>query len=100
MQNIEKIKQIAKLENAEVISLCAKTEEELVNMSTEDREMFKAELGIDVSGLDKLIVASYHLLGLISYITAGEKEVRAWTIKMGTRAPQASGRVDDVLAIH
>lgn len=91
--NIEKIKDIAKLENAEVISLCAKTEEELVNMPAEDREMFKAELGIDASGLDKLIVASYHLLGLISFITAGEKEVRAWTIKKGTLAPQAAGKI-------
>ena len=92
-ENIEKIKQIAKSEGAEVISLCAKTEEELINMSPEDREMFKRELGIDVSGLDKLIVASYHLLGLISFITAGEKEVRAWTIKKGTLAPQAAGKI-------
>ena len=92
-QNIDKIREIAKLENAEVISLCAKTEEELVNMSAEDREMFKTELGIDLSGLDKLIVASYHLLGLISFITAGEKEVRAWTIKKGTLAPQAAGKI-------
>ena len=91
--NIEKIKEIAKLENAEVISLCARTEEELINMPAEDREMFKMELGIDVSGLDKLIVASYHLLGLISFITAGEKEVRAWTIKNGTLAPQAAGKI-------
>ena len=91
--NIERIKEIAKTENAEVISLCAKTEEELVNMPAEDREMFKEELGIDFSGLEKLIVASYHLLGLISYITAGEKEVRAWTIKKGTLAPQAAGKI-------
>ena len=92
-ENIFKIKQIAEREHAEVISLCAKTEEELVNMPAEDREMFKAELGIDASGLDKLIVASYHLLGLISFITAGEKEVRAWTIKRGTLAPQAAGKI-------
>lgn len=93
LENIEKIKEIAKTENAEVISLCAKTEEELVNMPAEDREMFKVELGIDLSGLEKLVVASYHLLGLISYITAGEKEVRAWTIKKGTLAPQAAGKI-------
>ena len=92
-QNIERIREIAKEENAEVISLCAKTEEELVNMPQEDRELFKEELGIDASGLDKLIVASYHLLGLISFITAGEKEVRAWTIKKGTLAPQAAGKI-------
>ena len=73
--------------------MCAKTEEELVNMEQADREMFKAELGIDLSGLDKLIRASYHLLGLISFITAGEKEVRAWTIKKGTLAPQAAGKI-------
>ncbi len=91
--NIEKIRDLAKIENAEVISLCAKTEEELVNMSPEDRDMFKMELGIDLSGLDKLVVASYHLLGLISFITAGEKEVRAWTIREGTMAPQAAGKI-------
>ena len=92
-ENIEKIKEIAKKEGAEVISLCAKTEEELIQMEPEDREMFKRELGIDLSGLDKLIKASYSLLGLISYITAGEKEVRAWTIKKGTLAPQAAGKI-------
>ena len=91
--NIEKIKEMAKEEQAEVISLCAKTEEELINMPDEDREMFKAELGIDVSGLDKLIVASYKLLGLISFITAGPKEVRAWTIRRGTLAPKAAGKI-------
>ena len=92
-ENITKIKEIASIENAQVISLCAQTEEELVNMDPEDRELFKQELGIDVSGLDKLVVASYALLGLISYITAGEKEVRAWTIKKGTLAPQAAGKI-------
>ncbi len=92
-ENIKKIEDLAQKENAEVISLCAKTEEELVNMEQADREMFKAELGIDLSGLDKLIRASYHLLGLISFITAGEKEVRAWTIKKGTLAPQAAGKI-------
>lgn len=93
LENIEKIRALAHEENAQVISLCAKTEEELVNMPLEDREMFKAELGIDLSGLDKLIQASYTLLGLISFITAGEKEVRAWTIKRGTLAPQAAGKI-------
>ncbi len=93
ISNISLIKDMASSEGAEVISLCAKTEEELIDMSAEDREMFMAELGIDSSGLDKLIVASYHLLGLISFITAGEKEVRAWTIKKGTLAPQAAGKI-------
>lgn len=93
LNNIEKIKEIAKQENAEVISLCAKTEEELILMPAEDREMFKMELGITSSGLEKLINASYTLLGLISFITAGPKEVRAWTIKKGTLAPQAAGKI-------
>ena len=93
INNINRIKEIAKEEGAEVISLCAKTEEELVNMDEVDREMFKEEFGISQSGLEKLVVASYHLLGLISYITAGEKEVRAWTIKKGTLAPQAAGKI-------
>lgn len=91
--NIEKIRRLANIEGAEVISLCAKTEEELINMPAEYREMFKMELGIDSSGLEKLIKASYSLLGLISFITAGEKEVRAWTIRRGTLAPQAAGKI-------
>ena len=91
--NIERIKEIASKEQAEIISLCAKIEEELISLSEEDRAIFMEELGIDSSGLDKLIVASYKLLGLISYLTAGEKEVRAWTIKKGTLAPQAAGKI-------
>ncbi len=91
--SIEKIKEIARQEQAEVISLCAQTEQELIELSPEEREIFKQELGIDASGLDKLIVASYHLLGLISFLTAGEKEVRAWTISRGTLAPQAAGKI-------
>ncbi len=93
LENIQKINKLALSEQAEVISLCAKTEEELINMPAEDREMFMQELNIDCSGLDKLIVASYHLLGLISFITAGEKEVHAWTIRRGTLAPQAAGKI-------
>ena len=93
LANIENIRQMASKEDAQVISLCAKTEEELINMEPEDREIFKQELGIDASGLDKLIVASYDLLGLMSFLTAGEKEVRAWTIKKGTLAPQAAGKI-------
>lgn len=93
LANIDKIREMASREEAQVISLCAKTEEELINMDPEDREIFKQELGIDASGLDKLIVASYDLLGLMSFLTAGEKEVRAWTIKKGTLAPQAAGKI-------
>ena len=70
-----------------------KIEEELVALDVEEREMFKEELGIKTSGLEKLVVASYDLLGLMSYLTAGEKEVRAWTITKGTKAPQAAGKI-------
>src|SRR5699024_2079570 len=69
------------------------TEEELSEMDEADREMFLQDFGLKESGLDKLIKASYALLGLISYLTAGEKETRAWTIKKGTKAPQAAGKI-------
>ena len=62
-------------------------------LDVEERELFKTELGINKSGLEKLIVTSYRTLGLMSYLTAGEKEVRAWTIKIGTKAPQAAGKI-------
>ena len=87
------VQEFAKSENSEVISLCAKIEEELTKLDEEDREMFKEELGISESGLEKLVVAGYNLLGLMSYLTAGEPEVRAWTIKKGTKAPQAAGKI-------
>ena len=87
------VKQIAKDEDAKVVVLSAKIEEELVALDKEEREMFKAELGIKTSGLEQLVVASYDLLGLMSYLTAGEKEVRAWTITKGTKAPQAAGKI-------
>ncbi len=90
---VEKVKANAEKENAKVISLCAKIEEELTSLPPEDREMFKAELGIEESGLEKLVTASYDLLGLMSYLTAGEKEVRAWTIRKGTKAPEAAGKI-------
>ncbi len=88
-----KVKEYAKKENAETIALCAKIEEELTKLDKDEREMFKEELGIKESGLDKLVKASYSLLGLMSYLTAGETEVRAWTIKKGTKAPQAAGKI-------
>ncbi len=80
-------------EGAAVISICAKTEEELSELDAEEKEMFMEELGIEESGLDRLIKASYSLLGLISYLTDGKKECRAWTIKKGTKAPQAAGKI-------
>lgn len=90
---VNKIKEYAKAENAEVISLCAKLEEDLSELDDEDKSMLMAEYNITKSGLDKLITASYSLLGLISYLTAGKQEVRAWTILKGTKAPQAAGKI-------
>ena len=92
----EKVKQVveyAKQEHAQVIPLCVKIEEELASLSEdEEKEMLEA-LGLKESGLDKVIKASYDLLGLMSFLTAGEPEVRAWTIKKGTKAPQAAGKI-------
>ena len=90
---VEEVKQYALRENAKVITLCAKIEEELTALDKDEREMFKEELGIKESGLEKLVTTSYDLLGLMSFITAGEKEVRAWTIAKGTKAPQAAGKI-------
>ena len=85
--------QIAREENSEVVPICARLEEEIADMSKEDKMMFLEELGLKESGLDRLIKAGYHLLGLISYLTAGKPEVRAWTITRGTKAPQAAGKI-------
>ena len=82
---------IAEEENSEVLPICAELEAEIASLSKEEKEMFLSDLGIDAGGLDLLIQRSYNLLGLISYLTAGEPEVRAWTIKKGTKAPQAAG---------
>ena len=76
-----------------MLPICAKTEEELSELDAEEKEMFMEELGITESGLDRLIKASYALLGLISFLTDGKKECRAWTIKKGTKAPQAAGKI-------
>ena len=85
--------EIAEREHAGIIAVCAQIEAELSDMTGEDKEAFLADLGIEESGLDKLIRAGYALLGLISYLTAGPKEVRAWTIKEGTKAPAAAGKI-------
>ena len=90
---VRKVKDYAQKEGAKAIVLSAKIEEELAGLDKEEREAFKEELGIKESGLEKLISASYDLLGLMSFLTAGEKEVRAWTIKKGTKAPQAAGKI-------
>ena len=83
----------AKSENAGIIAVCAQIEAELSDLEGEEKSAFLADLGIEESGLDKLIRESYSLLGLISYLTAGPKEVRAWTITKGTKAPQAAGKI-------
>ena len=85
--------EIAKSEKSEVIPVCAGIEAEIAELDAEEKEMFLEELGIKESGLDRLIKASYSLLGLISYLTAGPTEVRAWTITKGTKAPQAAGKI-------
>lgn len=84
---------IAAAEGAEVLPICAELEAQIASLSKEEKEMFLADLGIQQGGLDLLIQRSYHLLGLISYLTAGEPEVRAWTITKGTKAPQAAGKI-------
>ena len=83
----------AKEEGARYIPICAKTEEDIADYSPEEKKAFLAEMGIEASGLDNLITASYDLLGLISFLTDGKKECRAWTIKRGTKAPQAAGKI-------
>ncbi len=87
------VERITGMENSGAIVLCAKLEEDLSELTDEEREMFMAEYGLCESGLDRLVKASYKLLGLISYLTAGEKETRAWTIVKGTKAPQAAGKI-------
>ena len=88
---VEIVQQIADRHNDNVVSFCAKIEAEIAELETEEKEMFLEELGVSSSGLDRLIRAAYENLGLITYFTAGPKEVRAWTITKGTKAPQAAG---------
>ena len=88
-----KLKEFAATENSAVIAVCAGIESEIAELDPEEKAMFLADMGIEESGLDKLIKASYSLLGLISYLTAGPEEVRAWTITKGTKAPQAAGKI-------
>ena len=92
-ENVKQVVEYAKEENAEVIPLCVKIEEELAALEGEDKKEMLEALGLEESGLDKVIKASYNLLGLMSFLTAGEPEVRAWTIKEGTKAPVAAGKI-------
>lgn len=90
---INAVKQLAESENSEIMPVSARIEEEISQLDNDEKTMFLEELGMKESGLDRLIKASYKLLGLISYLTAGEPEVRAWTITNGTKAPQAAGKI-------
>ena len=92
-ENVKKVEEYAKKENSKVIPLCVKIEEELTLLDDNDKKEMLHELGLEESGLDKLIKTSYDLLGLMSFLTAGEPEVRAWTIKKGTKAPEAAGKI-------
>ena len=88
---VDEVKKIASLHVDEVVMFCAKIEAEIAELDEEEKEMFLSEMGIESAGLDRLIQAAYSELGLITYFTAGPKEVRAWTIEKGTKAPQAAG---------
>ena len=92
-QHYQAVKALAATEGAECIPICAKTEEDIADYTPEEKKEFLAEMGIEATGLDNLIKASYKLLGLISYLTDGKKECRAWTIRKGTKAPQAAGKI-------
>lgn len=89
----QKVKSLAEAEGSQVLPICAKAEQEISELEEEDKALFLEEMGLSESGLDRLINCSYTLLGLISYLTAGADEVRAWTITRGTKAPQAAGKI-------
>ena len=90
---VQAVKEYAAKEGSEVFVICAEIEQEIAELDDDEKALFLEELGMKESGLDKLIKASYSLLGLISYLTSGEDETRAWTIKKGTKAPQAAGKI-------
>ena len=90
---VQAVREYAAENNSEVFVICAQIEEEISELDDDEKAMFLEDLGLKESGLDKLVKASYHLLGLISFLTSGEDETRAWTIKRGTKAPQAAGKI-------
>lgn len=92
-RGVQQVRDFAKEEGSEVFVICAQIEQEIAELDEDEKAMFLEDLGLVESGLEKLIKASYHLLGLISYLTSGEDETRAWTIKVGTKAPQAAGKI-------
>ena len=92
-QYVQAVREYAAKQNSEVFVICAQIEEEISELDEDERKMFLEDRGLTESGLEKLVRASYHLLGLMSFLTAGEDETRAWTIKIGTKAPQAAGKI-------
>ena len=92
-QYYQQVKELAEKEGAQVLPICAKLEQDIAELEGEEKQMFLEELGVEESGLDRLIKCSYALLGLISFLTYGEDECRAWTIKKGTKAPKAAGKI-------
>ena len=92
-QYVQAVREYAAKQNSEVFVICAQIEEEISELDEDERKMFLEDLGLTESGLEKLVRASYHLLGLMSFLTAGEDETRAWTIKIGPKAPQAAGKI-------
>ena len=92
-QYVQAVREYAAKQNSEVFVICAQIEEEISELDEDERKMFLEDLGLTEAGLEKLVRASYHLLGLMSFLTAGEDETRAWTIKIGTKAPQAAGKI-------
>ena len=91
--HVQAVREYARETGSGVFVICAKIEEEISELDDDEKSMFLEDLGLKESGLEKLIAASYDLLGLMSYLTAGETETRAWTIKKGTKAPQAAGKI-------
>ena len=91
--HVKAVREYAAQQNSEVFVICAQIEEEISELDDDEKKMFLDDLGLEESGLEKLVRASYHLLGLMSFLTAGEDETRAWTIKIGTKAPQAAGKI-------
>ncbi len=90
---VAEVREYAKEQNSGVFVICAQIEEEISELDDDEKKMFLEDLGLKESGLEKLVRASYHLLGLMSFLTSGEDETRAWTIKIGTKAPQAAGKI-------
>ena len=92
-ENVKAVKEYAAEQKSEVFVICAESEEEISELDDDEKKMFLEDLGLEESGLEKLVRASYRLLGLMSFLTSGEDETRAWTIKIGTKAPQAAGKI-------